>query len=191
MKKNPSLLHLTVLIFLLPATNLFPQDYTEACNWALGRTDLRVDDVSYNLDCSGLIYAIYHKSGYYMQPELWNYQGSGVQRLYSWSMDKGQILAEPPQAGDLIFWDNSYDKNGNGLWDDDLTHVGMVIKIDQDGLVHFIHNHYRLGPVEAVMDPAAPDDPERNSAMRARGQGSSQGWSAGHLFRCYGRVTEE
>jgi hypothetical protein len=35
------------------------------------------------------------------------------------------------KPGDLVFFDNTYDRNGNKLFDDKLTHVGIVVGIDE------------------------------------------------------------
>jgi hypothetical protein len=38
------------------------------------------------------------------------------------------------RLGDIIFWDNTWDRNGNKRFGDDpLTHAGIVISIDEDG----------------------------------------------------------
>jgi hypothetical protein len=45
-----------------------------------------------------------------------------------------------PLIGDIIFWDNTTDKNGNCLADDSLTHVGIVKTApDQFGTLLYIH----------------------------------------------------
>jgi hypothetical protein len=40
--------------------------------------------------------------------------------------------------GDLVFFDNTWDYNGDGLVNDTLTHVGIVERQDPDGTVVFI-----------------------------------------------------
>jgi hypothetical protein len=148
-----------------PSTNglLFAQ----SARWAVGQQVLQVEGTQYNLDCSGVIYAVCQRSGLMIAPMIWPYEGNGVSRLYQ-LLEDNELLMDTPQPGDLIFWDNSYDYNGNGLADDQLTHVGIITEIDADGLIHFVHYHYRLGIIEAQMDPMHPDDEERNSPMRSR-----------------------
>jgi len=43
---------------------------------------------------------------------------------------------------DIIFWDNSYDKNNNGLADDELTHIGMVVEVSPAGDIIYIPRSY-------------------------------------------------
>ncbi len=44
------------------------------------------------------------------------------------------------KPGDLIFFDNTYDRNQNGRIDDELTHVGIVIGFEENfGSIAFIH----------------------------------------------------
>jgi hypothetical protein len=89
-----------------------------------------------------------------------------------------------PLPGDLVFWDNTYDRNGNGRWDDDLTHAGIVVSVDDDGTIHYVHHNYRRGIVVEQMNLRAPDDTTRNSAMRMRGSPDGNGlWLSSHLFR--------
>jgi hypothetical protein len=38
----------------------------------------------------------------------------------------------------LVFFDNTWDFNGDGEWNDPLTHVGIVERIESDGTVVFI-----------------------------------------------------
>ena len=42
------------------------------------------------------------------------------------------------RPGDLVFFDNTWDYNGDGLVNDPLTHVGIVERQEQDGTVIFI-----------------------------------------------------
>ena len=48
-----------------------------------------------------------------------------------------------PAAGDLVFFDNSYDRNGDGRLNDRFTHVGIVDQVSADGTAMIIHatNH--------------------------------------------------
>ena len=42
------------------------------------------------------------------------------------------------QAGDLVFFDNTWDYNGDGRINDPLTHVGIVEAVETDGTIVFI-----------------------------------------------------
>jgi hypothetical protein len=42
------------------------------------------------------------------------------------------------RPGDLVFFDNTWDFNGDGKLNDPLTHVGVVERVKADGTVVFI-----------------------------------------------------
>lgn len=184
---------LYAIIILLSTQLTAQQDFQarlqDSARWAESTNELLVEGRSFSFDCSGVIYAVSYRSGLDIQSLIMNYSGNGVKRIFLLMEENQAIHPNNPQVGDLIFWDNSYDKNGNGLRDDPLTHIGMVVQVDDDGLVHFIHYHYRLGVVKAFLDLNDPGNLERNSPMRAKGDSNHEnGWSAAHLFRAYGRL---
>jgi hypothetical protein len=97
----------------------------------------------------------------------------------------------------VIFWDNTYDRNGDGAWNDSLTHAGVVIRTYADGSVDYVHHNYRDGIVIARMSLASPDLHQSgallvNSPMRMkshRHMNPSQ-WLASHLYRSAGMLYE-
>ncbi len=148
----------------------------------VGRRSLRIRGRVFPLDCSGLILAIFYQAGLDLTPAFAEETGNGVKRL--WKM--GTPVAESEIApGDIIFWDNTYDRNRNNLWDDELTHAGIVSAIDGEGTIFYVHHNYRRGIVEEKMNLQRPHDTTVNSAMRMRGQRDPQGarWLSSHLFR--------
>lgn len=46
------------------------------------------------------------------------------------------------QVGDVVVFDNTYDKNKNQKRDDPYTHIAVVVKIDSDGTITFVHGNY-------------------------------------------------
>lgn len=159
----------------------------------LGARRLEVDGVHYRADCTGVVQAIYAYAGIDLRAPLERYAGNGVTRLNSYLNDLGLLYSSPrPAPGDLIFWDNSYDRNGDGLWNDQLTHVGMVVSVDPAGTVTYVHHNYRAGIVLAQMNLLQPDtvaDGEEriNSAMRMRDGKSYPKWLSSHLYRELGQ----
>ena len=122
------------------------------------------------MDCTGLVLALYYEAGIDLSAEFGAYRGNGVSRLHQYLDDLELLRVQPPPApGDLIFWDNTYDRNENQKFDDPLTHVGMVVAVDPDGTIHFIHHNYREGAVIVQMDLANPHSWEKNVPMRMRG----------------------
>lgn len=173
--------------------SIVQQDLVESAEWALGRKRLVVNDRKFNMDCSGVVLAVYYKSGIDLQSYLRGYSGGGVQRLYAF-MDDQQLLYQQPHLspGDMLFWDNTYDKNNDGNKNDTLTHVGMVVYADNKGNIQYIHHNYRLGIVLAKMNLLDPDNLDMNSPMRARGseKGHAPLWLSSHLLKQAARAYE-
>ena len=131
---------------------------------------LKADDRSYGLDCSGALLAIYYRAGIDLEKCYTGYEGNGVKRLYSALRDNKLIYnAKIPAAGDIIIWDNTYDRNEDREFNDYFTHVGMVVDVDRDGTITYAHHNYRLGIVYEKMNLLHPNSTELNSPMRMRG----------------------
>jgi hypothetical protein len=169
------------------------QELVSGAERFLGARRLVVDGVRFNADCTGVVQAIYASAGIDLQSPLNRYSGNGVSRLNSYLSDLGLLYSSTqPVPGDLIFWDNSYDRNGDGRWNDQLTHVGMVVSVDPAGTVTYVHHNYRKGIVLAQMNLLRPDtvvDGEEriNSAMRMRDGKSYPKWLSSHLYRELGQ----
>jgi len=152
----------------------------------------------FNNDCTGTVLAIYWYAGIDLMEPLVKYQGNGVNRLYLFLKDS-QALVETrnPVAGDIIFWDNTYDRNGDREANDYLTHTGMVVAVEEDGTIHYVHHNYRKGIVFARMNLYRPDVYTEevdgkpiiiNSPMRMRGSPGYDKWLASELTRSFGRA---
>ncbi|WP_230391668.1 MULTISPECIES: NlpC/P60 family protein [unclassified Oceanispirochaeta] len=169
------------------------QELVKSAEWALGRKRLEVKGRKFNMDCSGVVLAVYYKSGVDLQSYISRYSGGGVQRLYAFMNDQQLLYKQPHLApGDMLFWDNSYDRNKDGEINDTLTHVGMVVHADEDGNIMYIHHNYRLGIVLAKMNLLDPDNLEVNSPMRAKGSetGHVPLWLSSHLLKKAARAYE-
>lgn len=158
-----------------------------------GRDRLEWKGRSFNLDCTGVVMASYFKAGVDLWPEMAPYAGGGVQRLYSW-LEGQSLLFQDPRPGDLIFWDNTWDADEDYQWDDYLTHVGLVLDIEEDGRIVYLHHNYSRGIVLAYMHLGKPDvhmDGDRilNSPMRMRysDRPRPEKWLSSHLLRAFGR----
>jgi hypothetical protein len=149
-------------------------------------------------DCTGLVLAIYWYAGIDLARDFEQYNGNGVSRLYH-SLEKANLLYSTPYpaTGDIIFWDNTYDRNGDGLWNDTLTHVGMVLHSRPDGSIRYVHLNYTRGIVIEDMNLLEPDLHKKlirgemrilNSPIRLKepGQPHPPLWMAGQLYRILG-----
>ena len=91
-------------------------------------------------DCAGVTRAIFLKHGidlYDGNPG--DSDANGVRLIHAHMQQHGRLHQSPiPHPGDLVFFDNTWDFNGDGELNDPLTHVGVVERIDPDGTVIFI-----------------------------------------------------
>lgn len=149
-------------------------------------------------DCSGFVEAVYAAEGLLLRDLVRRVapgERGGAAGEWQAVRASGRTfdLREWPAPGDLVFWDNTYDRNRNGRADDRLSHVGIVEYVE-NGTVFFIHRGSR-GVARGVMTPARPDEAsdadgrKLNSSLRslahpARGAPVL----AGELFAGYGRI---
>lgn len=148
-------------------------------------------DRSYFLDCSGALLAIYYNAGIDLEKCYDGYLGNGVKRLYRCLRDNKLIFnTKLPQAGDLIFWDNTWDRNGDKKYNDYFTHAGMVVNVDSDGNITYVHHNYRKGLIYESMNLYHPDNTGLNSPMRMRGSPPAPEGQhlSSHLVRVFGRA---
>jgi len=176
------------------------QKLVEGAARLLGEDSLTVNGRSFPMDCTGTVLAIYWYAGIDLEKNLGRYTGNGVTRLYRFMEDK-RLLDSPrdPVPGDLIFWDNTYDANEDGKFNDDLTHVGMVVYVLEEGTVEYVHLNYRRGIVLERMNLRQPVDRTTkvdryqiliNSPVRARNSPPAprDASLAGELCRGLGRA---
>ena len=91
-------------------------------------------------DCAGVARAIYLAHGIDL------YEGAdggrktnGVRMIYDHVRSRGRIHRGPVvHPGDLVFFDHTWDYNGDGRVNDPLTHVGIVERVESDGTIVFI-----------------------------------------------------
>lgn len=155
-----------------------------------------VRDRPFVLDCIGTVSAAWWGAGYDLQRDFSRHEGNGVTRLYR-SMRAWGSLKEirEPKPGDVVFWENTYDRNGNGkLYDDGITHAGIVVSVDEDGTVTYLHASVSRGVATAffnLLHPSEERSPEGkiwNSPMMLssdRKLGAPR-WLSGDLWSAFG-----
>ena len=130
----------------------------------LGKRVLKHKGKTYRYDCSGFVAAVYGKVGVPID--------GSVRYMYESSKKKGTLRKEP-RIGDLVFFDNTFDANKNGAFDDTLTHIAVVEKIESSGRITMIHLGSK-GVVRIYMNLHHPDvykdeyDVVQNSYLRFR-----------------------
>ncbi len=91
-------------------------------------------------DCAGVTRAIFLEHGIdlYDSNES-DPKANGVRLIYANVRQHGTFHQGPMvRPGDLVFFDNTWDFNGDGKLNDPLTHVGVVERVKADGTVVFI-----------------------------------------------------
>jgi hypothetical protein len=119
-----------------------------------------VNGRTFVLDCIGTVSAIFWGMNVDVRRDFPRYRGDGVGRLYQSLKARGALHHDLlPRPGDVIFWDNTWDANGDGKLDDDpLTHAGVVMSVDPDGTIHYVHEHVVKGVTVEVMNLQHPRD---------------------------------
>lgn len=161
-------------------------DVAKAAAQYLGAGRLRHDGESYRYDCSGLVMAAHARAGL---------QLSGSSESMMTMAKRAGVFhkRKRPWVGDVAFFANTYDKNGNGRLDDPITHVAIVVHVDDDGTIGMVHKGSR-GVTRFVMnlqhpaDHADGSDKEINGYLRARRAGDRAGthYLAGELWIGFG-----
>jgi probable lipoprotein NlpC len=106
----------------------------------LGRSRVEVDGNRFTYDCSGLARGVYFAHGVDLFDGLRPAnQTNGVRLIYRHVKRYGRLHHGPQvYPGDLVFFHNTWDFNGDGRLNDLLTHIGVVERVDHDGTVVFV-----------------------------------------------------
>jgi len=91
-------------------------------------------------DCAGVTRAIFLEHGIDLyESGTSDPKANGVKLIHRHISKYGSFHRGPAvQPGDLVFFDNTWDFNGDGLVNDPLTHVGIVERQEPNGTVVFI-----------------------------------------------------
>ncbi|MCP4871054.1 MAG: CHAP domain-containing protein [Proteobacteria bacterium] len=155
----------------------------------LGDAKVRVGERSYRSDCSGFVTAAFDSVQMAIADPGVD-ANSGTETIYKTLRARGRIHNKKvPEPGDIAFFHNTWDRNGNKVRDDRFSHVALVESVGDDGTVTLIH--YASGKVKRdkmnLKHPNDARDPETgdpwNSYMR-RGGGKVL---TGQLFYRFGR----
>ena len=161
---------------------------------------VRVNGRTFVLDCIGTVSAIFYGMDIDVQRDFPRYPGNGVGRLYE-SLRAQNVLHRDlyPRAGDIIFWDNTWDANGDGILDNDpRTHAGVVLSVDADGTIHYVHEHIVKGVTIEAMNLLHPRDyygPQGRIINNALAMNSGVNrrnnpphWTSGDLWDSFGDI---
>jgi hypothetical protein len=158
-----------------------------------------VNGKGFTLDCIGTVSAIYWALSLDVTKDFSLYPGNGVNRLYMTLKERNALHTDAyPRPGDVIIWDNTWDADEDGdRIHDPRTHAGIVLAVDADGTVHYVHENLYKGIVVETMNLLRPtvarDEQGKviNSglAIATKTGGPKPEHSlSGDVFNCFGDV---
>jgi hypothetical protein len=170
----------------------------EGARSILGAKQLLVRGRRFTMDCTGVVLACYWYAGIDLARDFGKFKGNGVTRIYK-TLERDDLLysTAAPLVGDIIFWDNTYSEEGKEGEDNPLSHVGMVLQVDSDGTITYIHHHVSRGIITEYMNLRSPgvrtmiDNGQVkviNSPLRlaVAGKPHAPEWLSGQLYRALG-----
>ncbi|MEL6348617.1 MAG: CHAP domain-containing protein [Myxococcota bacterium] len=106
----------------------------ESAAGLIGARRLRGGNRTFRYDCSGLVNAAYARAGI-------DLDGLNTAALFQRAKKENRFhRRKNPRPGDIAFFDNTWDRNGDRRLNDRLTHVAIVEKVDDNGTITLIHN---------------------------------------------------
>ncbi|WP_447978993.1 CHAP domain-containing protein [Candidatus Nitrospira bockiana] len=172
-----------------------PEAIVRTAAGLVGARTIAVDGRRVTYDCAGVTRAIYLAHGIDLyEGEAHDPGANGVRLIYDHVRAHGRLHRGPAvRRGDLVFFDDTWDFNGDGLVNDPLTHVGVVERVESDGTIVFISRV--SGAVERYrMNLASPhvhrsqDGRVLNDYMRRKRRNDPEGtrYLTGQLFATFG-----
>lgn len=113
------------------ASSVGQQVADAACDM-VGARSIVVSGVKYRFDCSGFVEASLASAGL-------QFQGS-TRDLFATARQRGVLhRRHRPDVGDVAFFDDTYDRDHDGRFNDPLTHVAVVTAVHSDGTLDLVH----------------------------------------------------
>lgn len=104
--------------------------------------------------------------------------GGGADDMWARAESLDALHYDPrPSVGDIAFFDNTFDRDGNGRVDDPLTHVGVVLNVAGDGTITVAHGGATHGTgvfrmnLEHPSERSSPDGKRWNDYLRHKRAG--------------------
>lgn len=159
----------------------------------IDRRDLTVNGRRYRSDCSGTVSAIFAQAGCPLVIDIADERG-GTASIYASLNERNLLIEHDPHPGDLVFFDNTYDRNRNGMLDDELSHIGIVTAVDDSGNIDFVHygsGRIKEGRLNLSFPDKYRDDAGQllNDYIRVKESSDPPGtrYLTGQLMRSFGR----
>lgn len=164
----------------------------------VGARRIQANGQRFRYDCSGLARAVYFSQGIDLFDGV-NAEGgrNGVRLIHQFVMKHGRLHQGPTaRPGDLVFFHNTWDANGDGRVNDPWTHIGIVEHVEANGTVVFVSRvsrgveRYRIN-LRRPGHHRTADGPVLNDFMRKkrwRDSGKTR-YLTGELFAAFGTLT--
>lgn len=109
----------------------YPTEYIRGTRY------VRVGQRSYRDDCSNILRIAYEAVGVDLFSEHHRFpSANGVKLIRKKGLTEfASTSSVSAEVGDVIIFDNTFDRNKNGLRDDEDTHAAIVLAVDSDGTV--------------------------------------------------------
>lgn len=156
----------------------------ERARGLVGVRSLRTVTQSVPDDCTGFVRHVYGAAGVELMG-AGRVGDNGVTAIWRNASSK-RALRKKVHAGDLVFFRETYDRNGDGLRNDGLTHVGIVESVSSNGTITFLHRGGK-GIERSHFNPYAPNKrigrngTVINDYLRAK-SANRRAYLAGELF---------
>ena len=137
-----------------------------------------------NFDCSGFVNAVYWTA--VENPSI-KFSGSTENIYYILSKANKTYKKSLPNVGDIIFFDGTTSPNKK------LTHSGIVIKVDEDETITYIHATTSKGPILGYMNLKYPDLYRKDGkVINSYLRGGKVPYSlASYCFNSYGTIFQK
>jgi hypothetical protein len=157
-----------------------------------------VNGRAFTLDCIGTVSAAFYGVSIDVTKDFDYYPGDGVNRLYMTLKERNALHTDKyPRPGDVVIWDNTWDVKGDGdRVHDPRTHAGIVMAVDGDGTIYYLHENLNKGIVIETMNLLRPTDAwdgdkriNSGMAIASKPGGPHPEHSlSGDVFDCFGDV---
>lgn len=169
-----------------------------ARNLVGARGPLVVDERRFPYDCSGFVCALYYQVGMELlvTAEEDTASGmSGTEIIYRKLQRENRLFSKDPSPGDLVFFDDTWDKNGDGQLNDPFTHIGVVEQVGTDQTLVLLHlGNSGIGRLRMNLTrPHEQKDTQTGTILndllrrRTRQDGDGTPYLTAELFRAFGR----
>ncbi|HCL56996.1 MAG TPA: hypothetical protein DHW82_08320 [Spirochaetia bacterium] len=153
---------------------------------------ITVGEKTFPVDCSNFVRALYYQASgkdlfeesiqtkIYKKVTQDSFFGGSIGGVILFILFKYRYQVDmKPEAGDIVFFDNTYDKNKNGKWDDPITHLGIVVEVMEDSTVVFIHGGTSKGINRGFLNLKKPSIYQKNGKILNSYLQKTYGWNKG------------